>query len=199
MKTDRFFAFVLFLLASTATVAMADEEPTPTVDSTPTAEPLAADSVYHLGNQWTTHQSTEFVLSQLRGHPVVALMFYGTCQHVCSILIHDVQQIDARLTEEVSVNTRFLLITIDPARDTPEALSQLAAEKDMDERFVLLNGNDTATRGIAALLGVQYRETGSGHFSHSNVITLLNEEGVVTEQIEGLRQDPTPILSILND
>ncbi len=193
MTSKRFISFLLFLLASASGLAIAQDI------EEPAAEPLVAESVYHLANSWTTHNGEEFVLSELRGHSVVALMFYGTCQHVCSILIHDVQQIDAGLSEEVSANTRFLLITIDPDRDTPEALATLAEEKGMDARFVLLNGNDTATRGIAALLGVQYRETGSGHFSHSNVITLLNAEGVVTEQIEGLRQDPAPIVDILNE
>jgi hypothetical protein len=43
----------------------------------------------------------------LRGCPVVVLMFYGTGQHVCSILIDDVQQLDAGLSEEASADREY--------------------------------------------------------------------------------------------
>ena len=171
--------------------------PSPTAAQTPgdsdaqaeQPEPLPELSLYHLDYVWTNQAGTELQLSELRGHPVVVLFYYGSCQHVCPILVHDVQGIDGGLSEETRADTRYVMVTIDPDRDTPEARSAMADEKGLEaERFALVSGSDMGTRALAALLNVQYRRNQNGHYSHSNVITLLDRDGVPVDAIEGPRQ-----------
>jgi protein SCO1/2 len=51
---------------------------------------------------------------------------------------------------------------------------------------------------VASVLNVQYREVSEGQFSHTNLITLLDPNGVVTTKIEGLKQPVEPLVASLN-
>lgn len=80
-------------------------------------------------------------------------------------------------------------MTFDPSTDTPERLSALAAEDHLDlSRWTLLRGADHDIRTFATVLGVQFSRVGPGEFTHSNLITLLDPQGVVASQLEGLQQ-----------
>lgn len=158
-------------------------------DAAPVATPLPGTSLYQLDATWTTQNQTPFRLSSLRGSPALVLLFYGTCRTVCPLLIQDLQRIEAALSDDVRRRLRVVLITIDPQNDTPERLHVLAREKSLDlSRWVLLHGSEGDIRNVAMALGVQYRQLGPGEFSHSNVITLLDPNGVVAYQLNGLRQ-----------
>lgn len=42
---------------------------------------------------------------------------------------------------------------------------------------------------LAALTGFKYKKDDRGNYSHSNIITLLNEKGEIVHQLIGLNQD----------
>ena len=42
-------------------------------------------------------------------------------------------------------------------------------------------------RELAALLGVKYKQEAGGMFAHSNLITVLNQEGEIVHQRAGLK------------
>jgi len=44
------------------------------------------------------------------------------------------------------------------------------------------------------LLGVKYKEEATGQFAHSNIITVLNADGEIVEQLVGLGQDIQPVV-----
>ncbi len=155
--------------------------------------PLPDTSVFHLDGAWRDQHDRPFQLGALRGDPAVVLMFYGTCQSVCPILVGDVLRLEAALAPATRARTRFLLVTFDPATDTPERLRALAAERGMDaSRWALLRGGDDDVRALATVLGVQYSRVAPGEFTHSNVLTVLDAEGRVARQLEGLRQPVEP-------
>ncbi len=158
------------------------------------AAPLPDTSVFHLDSDWTTQTGAPFRFASLRGNPTVILMFYGSCQAVCPILIGDVLRVEAALSPSARARTRFVLITLDPATDTAPRLRALAAERGMDPaRWTLLRGQETDIRTVATVLGVQYSRLDAGEFTHSNTITLLSPEGLVVERLEGLRQPVEPL------
>lgn len=160
----------------------------------PAGKPLPGASLYQLPSTWTDQEGKPFALSQVRGHPTVVLMFYGTCQSVCPVLIEDVLRTDAALSEAARKETRYLLVSFDPSVDTPEKLRALATERGMDTaRFHLLHGSDDAVRELATALGVQYRSLGGGHFAHSSVLNLLDQNGVYRAQTEGVAQPVEPL------
>lgn len=150
--------------------------------------PLPGASLYHVDATWTTQDGARATLAALRGHPVLVLMFYGTCRGACPVLVHDLQRIDAALDPATRTATRVAMITFDPEQDTPDRLRELATQDQLDlSRYSLLRGGDGPIREVAAVLGVQYARTPQG-FNHSNQIVLLDRDGVPSFTLEGLAQ-----------
>jgi len=160
-------------------------------------EPLAPASdmsLYHLDAVWTDQHGEKRTLSSLAGRPQAVAMVYTHCSAACPQLVLDLMRLDAAAP---AGSLGLVLVSIDPARDTPERLGQFAAKVGLDpERWTLLTGNDGDVRALAALLGVQYRQAGQ-EFNHSNVISLLDADGVVAHRQEGLAADNTATLAAL--
>lgn len=160
--------------------------------------PLPGDSVYQLESLWTTQNNTTMDLKSLRGKPVIMTMFFGSCRTACPTIIADMQRAEKTMSEELRKDVKFVLITFDHKVDTPDVLKGLEEKFGLDgERWVFLHGNPSSIREIGAVLGVQYREISEGQFSHTNLITLLNEDGVIVQKTEGLRQDMAPLVKVL--
>lgn len=153
-------------------------------------------SIYNLETEWTTEAGETVQLKDFEGKPVVLLMFYATCQSACPTLILDLKAIDQKLSEDARKDTQFVLVSFDPETDTVENLKKLKKAYDMeDDRYTLLHGTTGEVRELAAVLGVQYRERSDGHFTHSNLLTLLDRTGVVDARVEGLSQPADAIIS----
>jgi len=149
--------------------------------------PRSDRSLYQLAGEWTDQDGRTVPLSLHRGHPVLVVMFYGTCQHACPVMVQRMKEISARLAPSEQERLRFLLVTFDPERDTPERLAAYATERDLDpRRWTLLHGPPERVRELALVLGVRYRELEGGGFSHSMRVTLLDADGAVVEHLDGL-------------
>jgi protein SCO1/2 len=117
-------------------------------------------------------------------------MFFASCTYACPIIVHDMQRIESALPESVRGKVGFTLVTIDTERDSPAALrSYRAAHKLPTDRWTLLHGTPDDTLELAALLGVKFKREATGQFAHSNLITILNEQGEIIHQLAGLNQD----------
>lgn len=150
---------------------------------------LPGTSLFHLDDVFTDHRGDSFALNELRGRPTVVVMFYAGCTTACPILFSDATALEAALDDDVREQTQFLFVTIDPQRDTVQVLATQVAHYGVDAtRWTLLRGSDSATRALAAVLGIQYRADGQGNFSHTNRLTVLDADGTVVTTIDGLRQ-----------
>jgi protein SCO1/2 len=159
---------------------------------------LSDKSLYQTESKWTTDTGKQIKLHDLKGRPQVVVMFFARCQSACPILVHDLQRIEAALTQEQRARVGFTLVTIDPRRDTPEALRKYRATRALSaETWTLLHGEPDDTRELAALLGVKYKEGANGQFAHSNVITILNAQGEIVHQEIGLNQDIKETVRVL--
>jgi protein SCO1/2 len=166
---NRFIA--LLLLASLA--ASAEDAPASLPDR----------SVYHLRVALTDQSGREHGLDRYRGQPVLVTMFYGGCPAVCPLLIETVRSAEGALSDAQKSKLRVLMISVDPARDTQQALAKLAQQRKIDlSRWTLARAADPAVRKIAAVLGIQYRKLPNGEFNHSSVITLLDSDGAIVLQ-----------------
>ena len=65
------------------------------------------------------------------------------------------------------------------------------------KNWTLLRGGEDDVRELSALLGVNYMKDARGQFSHSNIITVLDSEGVVAFQQTGLNKDATETIAAL--
>ncbi|MCB9507785.1 MAG: SCO family protein [Myxococcales bacterium] len=133
-------------------------------------------------------------LGDFGGGPVVVVMFYASCRMSCPVLLDDLLRLDAALDPDLRESVQYVLVTMDPGRDTTEVLSRLASQYQLDlSRWALLRGDPALTRELAAVLGVRFRAESGGEINHSNILTLLDEMGEIVLQIEGLRQPVEPM------
>jgi protein SCO1/2 len=193
---------IKLLITGVATVAplsnVVAQSAQPGAAESSTNMPLSAGSIYQLDSVWTRDNGDTLALRDLAGRPVVMILFYGTCRHACPILFRNAQQIEAAMSDAARAETRFVMVTIDPAQDSLEDLQALAADYQLDPtRWYLLRGDDAQTRELAAVLNVQYRGQADGQISHSNVISLLNEGGEIVHRTEGLNRPVQPIVSAI--
>jgi protein SCO1/2 len=128
-------------------------------------------------------------------------MAYTSCVYACPRIIAEMKRIEAALADaDPERAPGFVLFSIDPARDTPARLADFADETGLDSaRWTLLTGPDEQVLELSVLLGVKYRATESGDFAHSNLVTVLDREGVVRARIEGLDTDVTPAVEALRE
>ncbi|HUS35983.1 MAG TPA: SCO family protein [Verrucomicrobiae bacterium] len=161
------------------------------------SKPISDTSLYQLDSNWTTDQAKEIKLASLAGRPQVVTMFFANCVAACPILAHDMRKIEDALPEDIRTNVGFVLISFDTERDTPQALAKFRRARRIPESWTLLTAKPDDILELAALLGVKFRKDSVEQFSHSNLITILNEKGEVTFQQTGLNRDPSNAASAL--
>ena len=185
------------LLANLAALT-AFAAPTCCKTNLPATAPLTDASLYQIETTWTSDHDKPVQLSQLRGQVQIVTLFFATCQFACPILVHDMKKIEAGLAAAGITNVGFLLVTIDPDRDTVEALHTFREQRRLDDRWLLLRSSDLQdTLELAALLGIKYKKEPTGQYAHSNLITLLNQNGEITHQQPGLNTDPAPMIAAI--
>lgn len=183
-------AILLALVELTTSCTTAPRESACCTTNLGPAATFTDKSLYQLDSTWTNDFSHPLQLGALRGRVQVVAMFFASCTYACPIIVHDLQRIEAALPKEIRGRTGFALITIDPERDTPAALHVYRATRKMPaDRWTLLLGAPDDTLELAALLGVKFKREASGQFAHSNLITVLNEQGEIIHQLTGLNQD----------
>lgn len=164
----------------------------------PTAAALSGESIYHAHTQLTDQDGRALELSTLRGSLVLATMFYASCTSVCPVLIAKLESIVAALPSEVRAQTQVLLVSLDPKRDDPAQLKQLAQRhKIADPNWHFVRTDDAGVREMAALLGIRYRQLPDGEISHSQVIALLDREGVIQQRLDNAAGDPAELLAAI--
>lgn len=156
-------------------------------------------SVYHLPSTWTTQDNEHILLEDLRGNVLVMVMIYTSCKAACPRLIADMRNIEKQVPEEYLNKTKFIMVSIDPETDTPQRLNAFAKENEMeDDHWMFLRGTPEDTREFAAVLAVSYKKISPIDFSHSNIISVFDEEGVLVHQQEGLGVDNTQTVEAIN-
>jgi protein SCO1/2 len=140
-------------------------------------------SIYDLDSKWHDQRGTSRSLSSLRGQPQVVAMIYTHCSTTCPFTVAEMKRIE----REAPSGAGFVLVSLDPARDDPARLAMFAEERGLDaSRWTLLDGSDDAVRELATVLGVRYRRLSPDELAHSNALTVLDADGVVTYQHAGL-------------
>jgi protein SCO1/2 len=155
-------------------------------------------SLYQTESSWAADSGKQIKLSSLSRTPQVVVMFFASCTYACPVLVNDLRRIEAALPEESRHKIGFTLVSFDSKRDTPEALADYRSIRNLDpKRWTLLHGQPDDVLELAALLGVRFKEDAAGQFAHSNIITILNEQGEIVYQVTGLNQDIGPAVSAL--
>lgn len=156
------------------------------------------ESIYNASSVWKNRHGDELSLSSLRGEVQVVAMVYTHCEYACPRILADMKRIRDSLSKDKLQGTNFVIVSIDPERDTPERLSEFADENDLgEEQWTLLNGDQGDILELAALLGFKYKRISNTDFTHSNMITVLNKEGEIVHQRNRLGDNPAVIVEAI--
>lgn len=155
------------------------------IGSAPAATP--GDSLYQMQIPLTDQSGKAARLDLYAGHPVLVTMFYGSCPHVCPMLVSTIQRYELELPEASRGRLRVLMVSLDPGRDTPAKLTEVAQRHRADlARWTFARAGTDDVRRLAAALNIQYRQLPDGEFSHSTIITLLDPQGRIQQQTSSL-------------
>ena len=126
-------------------------------------------------------------------------MVFTHCTYACPTLTKDMKAIAAQLKSNgiKEEEIQYALVSFDTERDNPARLTAFAAEMGLDKSWTLLTGKEDAVRQLSVLLNIQYEKAPDGNFSHSNVITVLDKEGRIATQLEGLEAGNTETVAVI--
>lgn len=147
-------------------------------------------SVFNLPGTWTTQDNKQIELKDLRGKVLVMVMIYTSCKAACPRLVADMRNIEKQVPKKDLNKVQFIMVSIDPETDTPQNLKKFSKENFMEEpHWMFLRGTPEDTREFAAVLAVSYKKITPIDFSHSNIISVFDTNGVMVHQQEGLGVD----------
>ena len=159
---------------------------------------LPAESLYSIKDSFQTQDNNVITLDHFRGKPTVVGMIFTHCAYACPRLTADIKNIEDSLKSD-NGNINYILVSFDPDRDNPAQLKKFADSLGLDKNWTLLHGSDEAVRTLSVLLNIQYEKDGEGNFSHSNIISVLDKQGKLAYQKEGLNANQSAtIVSIKN-
>lgn len=155
------------------------------------APPLPRDSVYQLPVSLTDQHGRTADWGTRRGRPQVVSMFYTSCKYICPLIIDSAKGIEHALTPAERARLGILLVSMDPARDTPDALKRVFDKRRLDARtWTLASPPASQVRPVSGVLGIRWRALADGEFNHTSALVLLDADGRVVARTE--RVGPTP-------
>ncbi len=146
--------------------------------------------------RWTLldQDSTAFVFpDDLRGRPAYVTAVYTHCPDVCLTTMQQTLRIRDELGPDAS-DVQFVVLSFDPARDTPAVLQRYAETWGVGEGWRLATGDSAVVANLMERLdirvGVTNRDTltsGEAFYllSHSDHALLLDADGRVVETYGG--------------
>ncbi len=148
---------------------------------------LPRDSVYHLPARLTDSAGRSLNWQEMRGKPRVATMFYTSCRYVCPMVVDSLKAVERGLPAASRSSIGFVLVSMDPERDTPQALAAVMSERHLDpSSWTLLRPQPEDLRGLAGMLGIRYRGLADGEFNHTTSLVLLDADGRVLARTDRL-------------
>ena len=137
----------------------------------------------------TPRDPGEFSLIDHHGSPFTredlidqwTLIFFGFthCPDICPTTMAELAELKAQLVGTEASDARVVMLSVDPARDTPERLAQYAPYFHAD--FVGVTGDFTDILSFAQRLNVPFRKVsepdGAYQMEHSANVMLMNPRG----------------------
>ncbi|PIR25871.1 MAG: SCO family protein [Deltaproteobacteria bacterium CG_4_10_14_0_2_um_filter_43_8] len=154
------------------------------------ASTVSDQSIYLLESAWKNQHNKTVNLQELKGKVLVLTMIYTSCEYACPRIVADLKRIEDELGFFAKSKVEYVLVSIDPKRDKPEKLNSFSLKNEFGKNWTLLTGSASNVRELAAVLGVQYKQT-NNDFSHSNLISIINQKGEIAYQQQGLGTNPS--------
>jgi protein SCO1/2 len=151
------------------------------------------------GFQLVDQNGAPFALADLRGKRVVLDFVYTQCPGPCPILTASHVALQRMLSAALRADTWFVSISLDPERDTPEALRAYAEQRGADlSHWSFLSGPADRVDAVIAAYGVGSRRKPDGEIEHLVVTYLIDAEGRIVRHYMGMEHEPEALLRDLS-
>jgi protein SCO1/2 len=122
----------------------------------------------------TDQRGDPLASDDLRGSAVVLDFIFTNCPGPCPTLTGIVRDTQQALAPERRARTRFVSISLDPERDTPEVLAAYAAKRGLDTSdWSFLTGSVAEVDAVLHAYGVGARRPADGNIEHMIERTFL--------------------------
>ena len=153
----------------------------------------APTSLYALPNTFTNDQGRVLQLSEWRGKPMILTMEYSSCRFMCTTTFAQLKELQAA-ADQKKIRIDFVIVSLDPENDTPEAWRQYRISRDVNRsNWHLLTGSKATTKEFAALVGIKYWYYGE-HLLHDFKVMRLNAKGEIEKEITAYGVEPEYLL-----
>ncbi len=138
------------------------------------------NSIFWLESKWTNQEGEKIQLKELGDSPMVVSMVFLGCKFTCPLTVQDMREMEAFFMTKKIDRYRMVLISIDPDRDTPQAMKKFMIDRKLNSgRWTLLASESENVREMAALLGYSYKKDEAMDFAHSMLTWVFDEKGVL--------------------
>jgi protein SCO1/2 len=138
----------------------------------------------------TAQDGRRLALADLRGKVVAVTFIYASCTDTCPLLTAKLATVQNGLGADFGPNVYFVSITVDPERDTPEALQAYAdAFGTNPAGWAFLSGTPLEILEVSRRYGVYLKRTAGGEVDHTFLTSLVDREGTLRVQYVGTRFD----------
>ena len=101
------------------------------------------ESIYNLSSEWKKQDGSIIKLDALKGKTVVMAMVFTHCQSACPRLVADMQRVQKEVGNQA--NVQYVLVSMDPERDTPERFAEFSNDMQIDPAWILISGSQANT------------------------------------------------------
>ena len=116
--------------------------------------------------------------ADLKGHPFLVFFGFTHCPDVCPTTLYEVSEILRKLGPDAD-RVGALFITVDPERDTPEALKDYLSS--FDPHLSGLTGDPAAVAAVAKAYRVYFKkmplDQGGYTMDHTAIVYLMDKQG----------------------
>jgi protein SCO1 len=130
---------------------------------------------------WTDESGQTVRFARWRGQPLIVASFYASCRATC---VRTIQQMRKMQSRPEARGAQFLLVTLDPAADTPEVLREYKKAQDLPTGWHLLTGSESQTREFADALDIHVMDMDVHRF-HDGRIVWFDADGMPTRSFSG--------------
>ncbi len=142
----------------------------------------------------TDHAGRPVSLEELRGRTLLLDFIFTRCSGPCPILTSTHVAAERLLSPDLLGRTRFVSISIDPERDTPQDLAAYATARGADlEHWSFLTGPVAEVEAVVRAYGVGTTRGPDGELEHVVASFLIDGKGRIVKRYLGLEHEPTEI------
>jgi protein SCO1/2 len=165
------------------------------------ADDLPGSSIYQIDSEWVDQDGKDFELEDLQGKPTILSMVYLSCKYICPAVISEVQALESELNKKTKKDVQVVLVSFDPDRDTVAVLKSYAKDRKLDlSRWKLItNKKESKIRELAVATNFKYQKDEKGEFTHSYMILMLDQSGVIKARLDGANLDHKPMLKAIEE